>query len=51
MPQYYFTIRWVDRVDDDKCGESCRTMPPRSITPAKWRANYKPSAATAIPAL
>ena len=21
MPQYYFTIRWVDRVDDDKCGE------------------------------
>ena len=22
MPQYYFTIRWVDHVDDDKCGES-----------------------------
>ena len=22
MPQYYFTIRWVDRVDDDTRGES-----------------------------
>jgi len=22
MPQYYFTIRWVDRVDNDTCGES-----------------------------
>jgi hypothetical protein len=22
MPQYYFTIRWVDHVDDDKCSES-----------------------------
>jgi hypothetical protein len=22
MPQYYFTIRWVDRVGDDTRGES-----------------------------
>ena len=22
MPKYYFTIRWVDHVDDDKFGES-----------------------------
>jgi hypothetical protein len=22
MPKYYFTIRWADHVDDDKCGES-----------------------------
>ena len=22
MPRYYFTIRWVDRVDGDTCGES-----------------------------
>ena len=21
MPRYYFTIRWVDRLDDDQCGE------------------------------
>ena len=22
MPKYYFTIRWVDHVDDDKFSES-----------------------------
>ncbi len=22
MPRYYFTVRWVDRVDDDKNGAS-----------------------------
>ena len=51
MPKYYFTIRWVDHVDDDKFKASpCPTMRLRSTTPAEWRVNCKQPGAIAIPA-